>query len=201
MQCIIFCLGEPVSVVYVAPSVTPWTNDTPDKTARNPAVRLYQYNRKTARITDIQQYYLNLDAANTQLSATWQLEYKLTADFGVKDATPHSYHQLLQTFKLSNSRAFEKFYVYNGVSYNRPSCDMNCKGYYLCSMQYLDYKSHSDCLSRIPRILTPSVKDDSDLALPMFAVVLSLVVLVVLVILLLSYCHRFESDYTEIRNP
>ena len=55
--------------MLIAPSVTPWrarVTPTIIKQARNPALRVLQYNRRNGEITDIEQYYVDLTKANEE---------------------------------------------------------------------------------------------------------------------------------------
>ena len=59
-----FCVstGEPVTGMYISPSVTPWKLRVGDWIGppHNPALRRYIFDRSTYELVDIQQYYLDL---------------------------------------------------------------------------------------------------------------------------------------------
>ncbi|GAB1607193.1 hypothetical protein Ahia01_001002500, partial [Argonauta hians] len=70
---------QPVSVLLMAPAVTPMTSTLPGVGANNPGIRLYHYNRTDHRLLNYHQYYLDL-AATTTHRADWQLEYRAVED-------------------------------------------------------------------------------------------------------------------------
>jgi sphingomyelin phosphodiesterase len=51
--------SDPISVAYVAPSVTTYTN-------LNPSYRIYEYNRTDGTILNYQQYYTDLELTSTR---------------------------------------------------------------------------------------------------------------------------------------
>lgn len=52
-------VSDPVSVAYVAPSVTTYTD-------LNPSYRIYEYNRTDGTILNYQQYYTDLELTSTR---------------------------------------------------------------------------------------------------------------------------------------
>jgi sphingomyelin phosphodiesterase acid-like 3 len=171
-----------VSVIFLGPAVTPWRSSIQAIGSNNPSIRLYQYDRQSGQIQDIHQYYLNLTLANTQPTPTWQLEYKLTEAFDMKNATPQSFQQLLQKFKKPRSKEFQKFFVYNSVGVDISICNDTYKSIFMCSLKNVGYSDYHRCLKERPIPLR-------HVGLTIFAGVLALIVLVI-VALMLYYCTR-----------
>ena len=89
--------------MLIAPSVSPWRaylGPGNVKEARNPALRAIKYDTTTLQIIDIEQYYVNLTAANLQGEATWLLEYSYSDSYGVENVGAVAMHNLLTEFKV-----------------------------------------------------------------------------------------------------
>lgn len=56
--------ASPVCAIFISPAVTPRNSAAQYDTARNPAVRMYDYDPQQLHVTDIKQYYLDLPPAN-----------------------------------------------------------------------------------------------------------------------------------------
>ncbi|XP_064626267.1 acid sphingomyelinase-like phosphodiesterase 3b [Lineus longissimus] len=140
--------GKPINVGLLAPSVNPWKNTfiAPDP-PNNPGVRLVTYDRDTGNILDIEQYYVDLKAANKARKAEWKQEYQFTKAMGVPDLKPASIQTLLKNFTTSGSKLFDTFYSWNDVSYSGGSCNATCKKVYLCTVQHLDIASYNACVA------------------------------------------------------
>lgn len=67
--------------MFVAPSVTPWRfklKSGQTGPPHNPSVRLVTYDRDSGRHLNVEQFRLDLPAANTQGTANFSLLYSLT---------------------------------------------------------------------------------------------------------------------------
>ena len=150
-----YIAGEPVTVLLVAPSVTPWrARITPTiiKQARNPALRSIIYDTETLQILDVQQYFVNLTDANLKGEVNWELEYSFTNSYNVVDVSPQSIKGLLDDFKTeAEHRKFMTYYDHVTVMVNHPesvpkSCDCNCKRGHICSIQHVDVTAYDKCI-------------------------------------------------------
>ncbi|XP_071455725.1 acid sphingomyelinase-like phosphodiesterase 3b [Hetaerina americana] len=111
--------GQPISWMFLAPSVTPWR--TPSG-ANNPGLRLYKFDTDTGQVLDYVQYFLNLSSANHRDHAEWQLEYNLTSLYGLPNVSAASLHELAETFRsgptVDNSASFYGIGGYGGYAGN-----------------------------------------------------------------------------------
>ncbi|CAD5121210.1 DgyrCDS9745 [Dimorphilus gyrociliatus] len=71
----VFTAEEEDIPMYLSPPLAPFLY-------KNPSVRLYKYNKKTGKIDDIFQYYLNLTDKNPE----FKLEYSFKATYGLENA-------------------------------------------------------------------------------------------------------------------
>ena len=76
------CDGPATSLVLPGPSLTE------GYPAKNPMVRLLEFDRATHRLLDAHTYVADLQAANRGGSLDWRLEYSFRAAFGVRDMDP-----------------------------------------------------------------------------------------------------------------
>lgn len=98
-------------------------------------------------LKDIWQYYLNLTEANEKQRSDWRLEYIMTKAFGLTDLRPQSLLQLGLSFRLPQTKAFDKYFSHFTVGYNSSIvCDGDCKVNQVCSVLYLDQLSYSKCM-------------------------------------------------------
>ena len=98
--------GSPEAVMLVAPSVTPKRAKLTEeivKQARNPGLRAIKYDTSTFTILDIEQYYINLDEANSIGEATWKLEYSMANEYGLQNITAESINELIGKFKADDN--------------------------------------------------------------------------------------------------
>lgn len=118
----------------------------PGMGANNPGLRLYHYKRKTGRITDYTQFYLNLTEANAQGKANWHAEYKAKTAFNLSDVSSASLNKLVTQFKQDGSELFQRYYKYNSVSLDKSPCVDMCKRRHICSMTKIDFDEFNKCL-------------------------------------------------------
>lgn len=107
-------------------------------------------NRILSCLKDLWQFYLNLTEANREEKPNWRLEYMMTKAFGIKDIQPGSLHELALKFEAPESKDFQQYYTYFMVSYNDTViCTGECKTVQVCSVQFLDQESYSECVQKI----------------------------------------------------
>lgn len=139
--------GKPLSSLFVAPAVTP-IKHVLEPYSNNPAFRVYLYDLKDYSMLDIWQYYLNLTEANMQQKSDWRLEYIMTEAFGLIDLQPLRLLQLGLTFRLQQSKSFDKYFTHFMVGYNSTiTCTGDCKANQVCAVLYLDQLSYSKCVA------------------------------------------------------
>ncbi len=136
--------GNPSVPVFLSPAVTPWTSKL-ERGANNPSIRLYKYSKKTGKVIEILQYFLNLTAANINNQADWLMEYEFTKTYGTRDMSAWSLRHLAEKFKPHESELFLKYYVHYQVSNKPVPCDSKCKQQLLCSITQVDYKQNAKC--------------------------------------------------------
>ncbi|XP_070160724.1 cyclic GMP-AMP phosphodiesterase SMPDL3A isoform X3 [Polyergus mexicanus] len=95
-------MGQPVSWIMMAPSVTPSAVGGPN----NPGLRLYKFETNTGQILDYTQYYLNLPEANSNGKANWMIEYSLLEYYELQEISAITLHDLADRFTQSNDYAF-----------------------------------------------------------------------------------------------
>ncbi|KAM4633590.1 cyclic GMP-AMP phosphodiesterase SMPDL3A [Polymixia lowei] len=138
--------GRPVNSLFVAPAITP-IKHVLEPYSNNPAYRLFHYDTSNYTLLDIWQYYLNLTEANEQQRSDWRLEYIMTEAFGLKDIQPQSLLQLALSFRLPQTKTFDKYFSHYMVSYNSSIvCEADCKLTQVCTVLYLDQESYSKCV-------------------------------------------------------
>lgn len=114
--------GDAVTSFLVAPAVTPWETTLPGVmggAGNNPCVRLVHYNRRTGQAVDVDQYYLDLKAANAApplAAANWTRLYRLTDFFRVTDASTASLNEIAERL-LTEDDTFSQYYEINDARY------------------------------------------------------------------------------------
>ncbi|XP_053122980.1 acid sphingomyelinase-like phosphodiesterase 3b isoform X2 [Hemicordylus capensis] len=138
--------GSPVSVMFLAPAVTPWKTTLPGvhNGANNPGIRVFTYDRDTLLVKDLTTYYLNLSLANTE-SPKWEKEYSLTEAFQIPDGSVLSMHVLLEKLMKNNSH-FQQYYRYNSVQYDLTDCDKSCQTDHICAIGEVDFAKYDQCI-------------------------------------------------------
>nr|CAB3266404.1 sphingomyelin phosphodiesterase 1 [Phallusia mammillata] len=123
-------LQNPISMAYICPSVTTYTNS-------NPSYRTYDVVSNTWTVIDHHTYILNLSNANTvQSDPQWKLEYSAKSTYGLQDLTAESWHKVFKSWftdTTTTGNTFAKYYV-NFHKGHPPTetCDDNCKRDLLC---------------------------------------------------------------------
>lgn len=143
--------GLPVGSAQLAGSVTPWGTSNPDYTnisvPTNPTVRLYKYDRSTARLLDYTVFYLDLDKANArpQELPRWKPLYTLTKQYGVHDASTPSMARLAKL--LFKSPPLLDVYIRLSTALKDVGpCDSFCRRVQLCALSAGRAGPHGACL-------------------------------------------------------
>ncbi|GAB6020688.1 hypothetical protein CHUAL_003357 [Chamberlinius hualienensis] len=120
----------PISVGHVAPSVTTYSN-------LNPAFRVYtldgDYSGTTWQVLDYDEYYLDIEKANAEGVATWELLYNAKDTYGLPDFTPNSWNDFLNRMETDDAL----FQTFNQHYYRKTTdlCEDKCKRDMLCNMK------------------------------------------------------------------
>ncbi|KAL8220248.1 UNVERIFIED_CONTAM: Acid sphingomyelinase-like phosphodiesterase 3b [Gekko kuhli] len=138
--------GSPISVMFLAPAVTPWKTTLPGvhNGANNPGIRVFMYDRVTLLLKDMVTYYLNLTHANLE-APKWEKEYSLTEAFQVADGSVQSMHLLLEKLTKDNSH-LQQYYRYNSVQYDLTDCNSSCQTDHICAIQEVDFAKYNQCV-------------------------------------------------------
>ncbi|XP_069496639.1 sphingomyelin phosphodiesterase [Ambystoma mexicanum] len=137
-------LSRPVSVAFIAPSVTTFIN-------LNPGYRVYQidgnYTTSSHMVLDHETYILNLTEANVNRAATpqWKPLYGARAAFGLKNAFPVDWDNLLKTF-LRDDALFQKFWYLHHKGHVQEVCLQACKTSTMCRLR--TGRSHDPALCK-----------------------------------------------------
>jgi len=117
--------GNATSVIYIAPSVTTFTN-------HNPAYRIYEYNQQF-QMLDYHQFIANLTLANQLNKPSWFLEYSASSEYSLKDMTPLSFLNLVKRFEADDA-LFKKWLNNFNTRTGGGSCTGACKKGFICGM-------------------------------------------------------------------
>ncbi len=138
--------------MLIAPSVTPWRARIGGgrvAEARNPGVRKIHYHTTNFRLTEVEQFYLNLDEANQQEDANWRRLYSFRSLYGVENVSAQELHDLAEDFKEYASEKFHDYYKMNSVAAREPSnvpCSCRCKFEHICAIQNVEYEDFDECM-------------------------------------------------------
>ncbi|KAJ1373679.1 putative sphingomyelin phosphodiesterase asm-3 [Parelaphostrongylus tenuis] len=144
--------SRPTSVVYSAPSVTPYSKYFP-------AYRIYTidgaYNGSTYQVIDFEEWFLNLTEANASPeNPQWkQLYASINREYGLKSQSPSEWNNMIERMRTDNvlfEKYRENFYrrsKFDGIG----DCDENCKRRWLCNARQMH---HSQALCTDLGLLT-----------------------------------------------
>nr|XP_039269632.1 acid sphingomyelinase-like phosphodiesterase 3b [Styela clava] len=149
--------GNTIASMLLTPAVTPWRTTLPgvNKGSNNPAIRLFEYNKDTLFLKDFQQYYLNLEEANTETSAdedSWKLEYRATESYNIPDVSTTSWGTLAKKMRdkceadsSDCPKEFTLYQLHNSASYNTDPCNETCQRFQLCAITEQDIEQYELC--------------------------------------------------------
>ncbi|XP_038034940.2 sphingomyelin phosphodiesterase [Anas platyrhynchos] len=126
-------LTRPVSVAFVAPSVTTYIN-------LNPGYRVYEvdgaYNGSSHAVLDHETFILNLTEANVPgAEPHWQRLYRAREAYGMASAFPADWDLLIRRFQ-DDERLFQRFwYHFHKGHLPREPCLEACKAALLCALR------------------------------------------------------------------
>lgn len=156
--------SRPVSVAYLAPSITPFMN-------LNPGFRVYEIDAATNRVLDHQTWIMDLSKSNQMLEPIFLKEYSARDAFNLPDLSPQSWHNL--TMRMLAEELLSKQSITDegddddggGGLLNRymvfrhksapavKSCDKKCRLKLICAMQ--SAKSFFPCKWKAKRRRNP----------------------------------------------
>ncbi|XP_004679460.1 PREDICTED: acid sphingomyelinase-like phosphodiesterase 3b [Condylura cristata] len=136
--------GAPISVMFLTPGVTPWKTTLPGVVngANNPGIRVFEYDRATLSLQDMVTYFVNLSQANAQGTPRWELEYRVTEAYRVRDAGARSMQEALKRIS-SEQAALQRYYVYNSVSYDLQACGAGCRAEHVCALRAVAFDAYA----------------------------------------------------------
>ncbi|KAH1185218.1 hypothetical protein KIL84_017967 [Mauremys mutica] len=140
-------LSRPVSVAFVAPSVTTYIN-------LNPGYRVYQldgdYPGSSHMVLDHETFILNLTEANAPgAEPRWQRLYRARQAYGLPSVFPADWDGLLRRFQ-ADERLFQHFwFLFHKGHPPREPCREACKAALLCALRSAD---PSLCRALRPRL-------------------------------------------------
>ncbi|NXW76031.1 ASM3B phosphodiesterase, partial [Hirundo rustica] len=140
--------GAPISVMFLAPGVTPWKTTLPGVSngANNPAIRVIDYDQDTLQVLDVVTYYLNLTRANMMSSLpVWEEEYRLTEAFQVPDGSASSMQTVLERI-WRDPHYLQLYYEFNSARYDLELCKQECRVDHLCAIREVDFIKYSECV-------------------------------------------------------
>ncbi|PAV86103.1 hypothetical protein WR25_24430 isoform A [Diploscapter pachys] len=138
----------PLGVFWMTPAVTPMFSNLPGSTAQNPSFRIWDIDEKS-QINDFTTYYLNLTSQNANLSTPFIKEYSFKDAYGIKDQviTSQEVSKLVDNMKNDSTGLFAKYIKFNSVMLNGDLLPIGLyRGLQLCSLEFSDYPSYSECL-------------------------------------------------------
>lgn len=122
---------RPISVVYVAPSVTTYRE-------QNPGYRVYivdgNHSNATWTVTDHETYVMNVTDANITDEPRWELEYVAKKEYGLGSLSPSEWSDLTARIK-DDDKLFQKYYKFLNKLHPKDTCDADCKKGKISSMQ------------------------------------------------------------------
>ncbi|XP_041360844.1 sphingomyelin phosphodiesterase-like [Gigantopelta aegis] len=122
---------RPVSVAYIAPSVTPFPE-------LNLGYRIYDidgnYTKSSWAVLDHVNYIMNLTEANLYNKPVWQLEYSVKAAYQMKSLFPSDWNDLIARM-TKNSTLLQLVNKHYYKSRDDGSCDSDCKMKLLCELK------------------------------------------------------------------
>lgn len=138
--------------MFVAPSVTPWryVTATGASPVHNPGIRLVTYDRTNGKHIDLEQFYLDLEAANNNSVAEWKSEYRTGRVYNLSDLSAVSLAGLVQRMENPSNEEFTKyvtFYTVSAPEAQRVPCDDSCHASVLCGFTNFYMKSFETCMA------------------------------------------------------
>nr|XP_032647134.1 sphingomyelin phosphodiesterase [Chelonoidis abingdonii] len=143
-------LSRPVSVAFVAPSVTTYIN-------LNPGYRVYQldgdYPGSSHMVLDHETFILNLTEANAPgAEPRWQRLYRARQAYGLPSVFPADWDGLLRRFQ-ADERLFQQFWFFFHKGHPpREPCREACKAALLCALRSGRSADPSLCRTLRPRL-------------------------------------------------
>ncbi|KAJ8672963.1 hypothetical protein QAD02_004224 [Eretmocerus hayati] len=123
---------RPISVGYIAPSITPWKDV-------NPAYRIYyvegNHAQTTRSILDFETWTMKLDKANRDGEPVWYKSYTALAEYNMTSLLPNQWDQLIGRMKKDKD-VFNTFYKnYFRDTPTMPKCNKECQRRLLCDLR------------------------------------------------------------------
>ena len=94
---------------------------------------------------DYDQFWLDLNEANSNDIAEWKLEYSFKDFYGAEDFSPKEFQGILDKMKIEDD-FFKQYFAANSVQKVDYECDEVCKAYHICTIAEQDYGQFEVCI-------------------------------------------------------
>ena len=132
-----------VGVNFVVGSLTTYTQ-------KNPAFTVVEIDEEFMVPIDFKTYYYDINRANRENKATWELLHDFTRYYGMKDLRPDEISALAN--RLRTDETFAIFYNWNKVrqaaGQKADHCDDGCRLANFCDMTSTEYFQYQICMGR-----------------------------------------------------
>ncbi|XP_032878082.1 sphingomyelin phosphodiesterase [Amblyraja radiata] len=124
-------LSRPLSVAFIAPSVTTYIG-------LNPGYRVYEvdgdYRGSSSLVLDHETFILNLTEANGSGRAAWSSLYRLRQSYGMDSAFPADFQRLLSRL-YKDQRLFDRYWYLRHKGSVALPCLVECRAAVLCALR------------------------------------------------------------------
>ncbi|WAR24741.1 LOW QUALITY PROTEIN: ASM3B-like protein [Mya arenaria] len=117
--------GKPISMMLLAPAVTPWKSTLPGVGANNPSIRL-----TTGK--------MGWPRTMCSTGDDWQKEYDTSDVYALDELRPAKLHELARAFTDRSNKLFQHYLQYNSVLWaGNTECNETCHLHHLCAITQL----------------------------------------------------------------
>ena len=130
--------SNPFAVEFIAGSVTTYQG-------RNPAFRVYSYDRESCDLIDYVQYRFDLEKSNSLKKPIWFPAYSMKSEYGLTGISAKDLKKLAENMAI-NDQLFQKYeYNYNN-GYPNSGMDRNST---ICTMMSATSQDYNYCIKNI----------------------------------------------------
>jgi len=135
--------GETRGIQISSPSMTSYTNT-------NPSLRMFHLDPLTYRPLDMDTYHLNIKLHGNVANPPITLTYRATEDYGMADATPASFADLINRLEVDKDLMdLFRFNMDTRTGF-QGSCDDRCSARLVCQLRYADAVGRRECEANLP---------------------------------------------------
>eukprot|EP01027_Heterolobosea_sp_BB2_P017299 GEZU01024521.1.p1 GENE.GEZU01024521.1~~GEZU01024521.1.p1 ORF type:complete len:331 (+),score=104.42 GEZU01024521.1:157-1149(+) len=155
---------QPKQVALLSPSITPWYNNHSNSQGfntppNNPGIRIYEYSPQDYSLLNYHQFWTDLKSDNEAGQITWKLEYTATEAYNIEDLSVDSMAAVWNFMSGGTPEGealFQKYFLYNQVSYPLGQCKGQCQTTQLCAIRHADYANLKECIQTVEEIVFES---------------------------------------------